>query len=218
MTETGSLAAALARVQAALPHVGKDKTAQVRSEKGSYSYRYADLADIAQAIHPLLSAEGLAWTAKPTLDTDGRFVLAYSLLHGPSGEREDGTYPLPDPTRSTPQQIGSAITYGRRYCLTAVTGVAVDDDDDGQAAAGTRAARGPIPADEDVWQTPVVTDTEWADEWRGRVERCTEESVLRGLYDELVGQHQAHKVTDEDRAEFTEFVKARKDALVGEAA
>lgn len=135
-----TLAEALARVQAKLPHVGKDKTAQVKSEKGSYSYSYADLADIAQALMPLLAAEGLAWTARPTLDEHGRFVLAYSLIHGPSGEREDGSYPLPDPGRATPQQVGSAITYGRRYCLTAVTGMVVGGEDDDGAAASSQAA------------------------------------------------------------------------------
>lgn len=119
-----------------MPHVGKDKTANT----GSYSYRYADLADIAQVLMPILAAEGLAWTARPTLDGD-RFVLAYSLIHGASGEREDGAYPLPDPSRATPQQVGSAITYGRRYCLTAVTGLVVGgEDDDGQAANHAPAA------------------------------------------------------------------------------
>jgi ERF superfamily len=57
-------------------------------------------------------------------------VLAYSLVHA-SGEREDGIYPL---TGGAPQEQGSAITYARRYCLCAVTGVAADADDDGQAA------------------------------------------------------------------------------------
>jgi hypothetical protein len=37
------------------------------------------------------------------------------------------------PSSGTPQAIGSAITYGRRYCLTAVLDIAVEDDD-GQAA------------------------------------------------------------------------------------
>lgn len=137
--ETSSLADALSRVQSKLPHVGKDKTA----DTGKYAYKYADLADIAQALMPVLAAEGLAWAARPTLQ-DGQFVLAYSLMHGPSGEREDGAYPLPDPSRATPQQVGSAITYARRYCLTAVTGLAVGGEDDDGAAASTQAA---APAD-----------------------------------------------------------------------
>jgi hypothetical protein len=135
-----SLADALATVQGQLSAVGKDKTAQVKSDKANYTYTYADLASVQAAVFPLLAAAGLAWITRPTYDEQGRYVLAYTLAHGPSGEREDGSYPLPDPTRGTPQQIGSAITYGRRYCLSAVVGVATEDDG-GKAASDAAAPR-----------------------------------------------------------------------------
>jgi hypothetical protein len=146
MSDTSSLADALAVVQGQLTAVGKDKKAQVKSDKANYTYTYADLASVQAAVFPLLSAAGLAWMARPTWDAEGRFVLAYSLLHGPSGEREDGAYPLPDPTRGTPQQAGSAITYAKRYCLSAIVGVATDDDDGkaaSEAAAPKASARPP---------------------------------------------------------------------------
>lgn len=139
MTDTVSLAEALARVQAQLAPVGKDKKANA----GQYSYTYADLASVQAAVYPLMAAEGLAWMARPTWDAEGRFVLSYSLMHGPSGEREDGFYPLPDPTRGTPQQAGSAITYARRYCLSSVLGVATEDDD-GKAASDGAAPRASV--------------------------------------------------------------------------
>lgn len=128
----GQLAEALAAAQAELPRIGKDNTAQVRSEKGQYSYSYADLADVSAAVLPVLARNGLAWTTLPTV-LDGAFVLRYELLHT-SGEALRGVYPLPNP--GDPQKMGSAITYARRYTLCAVSGVAPDaDDDDGQAAA-----------------------------------------------------------------------------------
>ncbi|HXM55359.1 MAG TPA: ERF family protein, partial [Candidatus Dormibacteraeota bacterium] len=41
-----------------------------------------------------------------------------------------------------PQQMGSQVTYARRYSLLAITGVAAEDeDDDGGAAAGQRYAQ-----------------------------------------------------------------------------
>src|SRR6266496_2365209 len=125
------LAAALAAVQRNLPDVRKGLTAHVRSDKGNYSYKYADLADITKAVLPLLGENGLAWTTRPTIAGE-RLVLVYELLHV-SGEKITGEYPLP--ASVSPQALGSAITYGRRYCLCAVTGVAADSDDDGAAAS-----------------------------------------------------------------------------------
>ena len=144
LTAQQEFAAALARFQSNLPKIGKDQTATVKSDKGSYTYDYADLALIQSITLPLLTAEGLSFSAKPTLSSDG-FVLRYALRHS-GGHEDGGDYPLPDPARSSPQQIGSAITYGRRYTFCAVTGVAPSgEDDDGQTAAESRAVA-PKPA------------------------------------------------------------------------
>lgn len=132
MTDHPNLSAALAAFQAQLPTVVKGDVAQVKSDKASYSYRYVDLADLARAVLPALGKEGLSFTASPTLDDRGVFVLAYSLRHA-SGESIDGRYPLPSANQPA-QQLGSAITYARRYALLAVTGVAAGDDDDGASA------------------------------------------------------------------------------------
>src|SRR5664280_3228494 len=129
-----AFAAALALVQSNMPQVGKDKSASIRSDKGSYTYKYADLASILAAVAPSAAAQGFSFMATPTLSAGGAFVLRYCLLHK-AGHREGGEYPLPDPSRSTPQQIGSAITYARRYVYCAMLGVAADEDDDGRAAA-----------------------------------------------------------------------------------
>jgi hypothetical protein len=127
MPETGSLAAALVQLQANLPPITKDDTAQV----GPRTYAYANLATIHAAILPLLASLGLYWTTCPTL-MDGQFVLDYALTHV-SGGSIGGQYPLP--ASGTPQQVGSAITYAKRYTICAVLGIApAEDDDDGQAA------------------------------------------------------------------------------------
>lgn len=137
MTEPAeNLTAALAALQADLPVVGKDQKATVKSDKGSYTYKYANLASVSAAILPLLSRHGLAWTTRPTLDESGKFVLKYELMHV-SGDTIDGSYPLPTTTR--PQEMGSAITYARRYALCAVTGLAPEEDDD-NASVAERAA------------------------------------------------------------------------------
>jgi hypothetical protein len=134
---TSELATALAKVQTELPAIAKGETATIEPKDGrSYQYRYADLTDVSAVVLPLIGKHGLAFTAWPTLDKDGKFVLAYTLLHE-SGEQRDGFYPLP--ASGSPQQIGGVITYARRYCLCAVTGAAPGGDD--TDAAGTAEVR-----------------------------------------------------------------------------
>lgn len=124
-----NLAAALAAVQAEMPKIGKGN----RADAGTYSYSYADLADIVAVVGPVMGKHGLSFSSKPTLNDDGKFVLEYRLRHA-SDQEDVGQYPLP--SSGTPQQMGSAQSYARRYCLLAVLNLAPDDDDDGKAAAG----------------------------------------------------------------------------------
>ncbi len=143
MTETATLAAALAALQSHLPEIRKNKTAEVKNNRGEllYSYAYADLAGVSAEVLPLMGSLGLSFMARPTLTSDGKFVLAYSLIHS-SGEREDGEYPLP--SGGNPQSIGMAITYGRRYILSAITGAVAEEDDDAAALAMQAKDSGPV--------------------------------------------------------------------------
>ena len=127
------LNAALAKLQADLPRIRKADTATVPTKAGGqYSYTYSSLTDVTEALLPLMAKHGLSFTAMPTFTDTGAFVLEFALRHT-SGETVEGSWPLP--VSGTPQQQGSAITYGRRYALLAVTGAAPDDDDDGAAAS-----------------------------------------------------------------------------------
>jgi hypothetical protein len=120
------LAVALAKVQASLPKIAKNE----KADTGKYVYTYASLADISEQVLPLLAKHGLSFACMPTLSEGGSFVLRYRLMHA-EGEALEGEYPLP--VQGGPQAQGSAITYARRYTLTALVGVAPEDDD-GQAA------------------------------------------------------------------------------------
>jgi hypothetical protein len=153
---TDTLTAALAAVQADLPVVGKDQKATVKSDKGSYTYKYANLASVSAAILPLLSKHGLAWTTLPTFDDAGRFVLRYELRHI-AGESLTGSYPLPNTAR--PQEMGSAITYARRYALCAATGVAPEEDDDNASVAERSAAQ----REERDYTTRQLKEEIWAE-------------------------------------------------------
>jgi hypothetical protein len=134
---TNTLDEALAWLQLNLPRVAKGETAEVvKDGRKLYDYQYADLTDVSEAVLPLLGKLGLSWRCVPTMvrlegETGWRFVLKYTLRHV-GGSEITGMWPLPD--RANPQEIGSVVTYARRYCLCAVTGLAPGGDDDGGAA------------------------------------------------------------------------------------
>lgn len=126
-----SLAAALVAFQTECPTVAKNHTARIpTSGGGSYSYKYADLADTSDAILPVLTRHGLAFITSPRVEADGRYSLVGTLVHT-SGQTMEGAAPLHG---RSPQEVGSSLTYMRRYLLCAMTGVVADDDDDGQRA------------------------------------------------------------------------------------
>jgi hypothetical protein len=180
-----TLAEALAMLQADMPTVGKDNTAKVKSERTGqqYTYNYADLADCSRAILPKLGALGLSFTAAPSMTENG-FGLSYTLLHAGSAESFGGFYPLPDPNRAKPQEMGSAITYARRYSLCAVTGLAPDNDDDDAAAASQRViGRGAVDASgapEDPEESSVSA-TEWREQITGAKDRDTLEKIAQDM-------------------------------------
>src|SRR5262245_50608443 len=133
----GNLAAAKARAQAKFYPVGKDHSAEVYSQRTgkSYSYTYADLATCLDAVIPALSAEALA-LFQPVRFTGTEVIIATLLVHE-SGEwiREELACPVADP--SDARSIGSATTYGRRYALQGMLGIASsDEDDDAEGARG----------------------------------------------------------------------------------
>ena len=126
----GALAEALAKAQGSMESPAKTKRAKIESQKGSYSYTYADLSDIIDATRKPLSENGLS--VAQIISYDGAALILTTQLQHASGEWLRSTYPLP--LHQRPQDQGSAITYARRYALCALLGIAAEDDDDGQAA------------------------------------------------------------------------------------
>ena len=125
---SGSLLKSMLAVQAELPKLRKDETATVRSDKGSYSYGYISLESIVEIVGPILSRHKLVWTTLP-----GVHELSYRLMHAETGEALVGTMGL-ELGKPDMQGLGSALTYARRYALTAVLNLVADEDDDGQAS------------------------------------------------------------------------------------
>lgn len=123
-----NIAAALAAFQADMPTIAKNKTA----DTGKYRYDYADLADITNAAMPLLAKQGLSFTCLPAVSGDGSAMILEGVLLHTSGESMTGRLPI---RGGTPQEIGSALTYMRRYLLGCMTGIVTEADDDGKLAS-----------------------------------------------------------------------------------
>ena len=104
-----------------------------------FKTRYADLCTVLQSVRPVLARHGIALVQATQLDDQGRMVLVTRLLWG-SSEQIASYYPV-TPQQNTPQGMGAALTYARRYALAALVGVASDDDDDGNAASADKPAK-----------------------------------------------------------------------------
>src|SRR5215469_1056061 len=136
----GKLAEALSKAQGEYPAIAKGKIARIRTKQGAeYSYAYADLCDIFKAILPVLARHGLA-LCQPLRRVDGKLFLTSELHH--AGGEHIASAGILLPENVTPQELGSALTYARRYDACSLLGVAAEEDDDGAAAsAPSRRAR-----------------------------------------------------------------------------
>ena len=110
--------------------------AKKAAENPFYNSKYADLAEIWRTIREPLTKHGLSVTqlcsdAEPVRIDDKNVVLQIAvetvLLHS-SGDFISGVVTLPL-TKRDPQAAGSAITYARRYGLSAILGIHQEDDD-----------------------------------------------------------------------------------------
>jgi hypothetical protein len=120
------IATALAKAQA---EMGK---ALKQSNNSHFKSKYADLGNVMDACLPALNAAGIAVIQPTGEDEHGRYVETV-LIHGESGESLTCRVPL-IVAKNDMQGYGSAVTYGRRYGLMAMAGIAPEDDD-GNAAA-----------------------------------------------------------------------------------
>ncbi len=134
---------AFAKAQAEFPTIPKTKTADM----GTYSYTYADLGDIIEAVRPILTKHDLAF-AQSAVTQDGKVGIETRIYHTAGHVEIFG--PLYLPAGSDARAAGSAVTYARRYSLTAALGITSDEDADGagaEAPLDAHRANGEIPLD-----------------------------------------------------------------------
>jgi len=119
------LSKALSTFQGKITGVKKD------SVNPFFKSKYASLDTIWDTIRKPLSDNGLS--VCQTLDNESGINMLDTTLMHTSGEWISGSMIL-NPVKDDPQGLGSAISYGRRYSLSAILGIVADEDDDGNVA------------------------------------------------------------------------------------
>ena len=131
--QINELATALAKAQAEIknPQRNREVKVQIRTG-GSYTFKYATLDAILDCVRVPLTKNGL-WFTQTVETIETRLSLVTTLLHS-SGQWTRSTMPLNG--TGTNQELGSELTYKRRYSITGLLGIAADEDDDGNHADG----------------------------------------------------------------------------------
>jgi hypothetical protein len=231
-----ALAKALAAFQGEATNPPKTRTAKVPTKSGGeYKYNYADLSDIITAVKAGMKKHGLSVVQSAV--SDGQGIGVTTLLTHDSGEwiKSD---PLILPLQAaTPQAAGSAVTYARRYALSAILGISTEEDDDAGIAQDHQSNR-PAPAPRpnatapqthtpQTYQQPQAGNKPTI---RNPDEPCTEPQQRRlfalakqaALDVEALGNYvkTTYKVTsskDLTKGQISELMDAIEDGSVGEA-
>ena len=143
-----ALASALAKAQAELINPEKSLTATIRTGRlgeGERSFRYAPLSSGLDIVRKTLGRHEIATVQTTAIDQAAGIVNLTTMLAHASGEWIASDWPVcPVAEMASPQRMGAALTYARRYALFTLVGIAGEDDLDAPdlcAAPPTTAAR-----------------------------------------------------------------------------
>lgn len=194
--QINELAAALSLAQAEM------KNAKLNKQNPHFKSRYSDLAEIRDAVTPALTKNGLSIVQGTDTVDDGKLIVVTRLLHK-SGQWIESRFPI---SHDKPQAMGSAITYGRRYTLSAICNIAADEDDDGNAASNR-----PAPARQEAKQEPKPEPAP-AESLADTIIRRFNEAENAEAFEELVQRAQARwdKLTVAEKARVNSSIEARR--------
>lgn len=136
---TAQVCAALASAQGKFRNPKRTKTATVRPRDGGagYTFAYAPLEEVVDAVKDGLAENGLSRQQYLFRADDGQFWLKTVLWHA-SGEWMSGDYPVMY-VKESAQGFAGGVTYAKRNGLSLLLGLAAEDDDDGNVGDGNAA-------------------------------------------------------------------------------
>ena len=98
-----------------------------------FKSKYVPLENVVDSITRAANKHGLSFTQFPSSDENGNVTVGTMVMHE-SGEWIEYDPICMKPVKNDPQAVGSAITYAKRYALSAIFGITSDNDDDGNEA------------------------------------------------------------------------------------
>lgn len=124
----GAFASAMAAMQAEMPEV---------AERGkAHNTKYATFEDINAAVRPVLEKHGFAVTFR-IKQTDTAIKVTAVLSHR-EGHSEETEIILPadnSGSKNSVQAVGSTVSYGKRYTMSALLNIATRGEDDDASGA-----------------------------------------------------------------------------------
>ncbi len=161
-----------------------------------FKSKYLTLAGVMEGVSPVLSQNGIFATHSAFRAEDGSPWLRTTLVHV-SGDRVESELPI---AGSNPQQMGSAITYARRYAILGLLGLVGDEDDDGNSASGI--STGPSDAQLNMIKSLMRT-----------VRKATTKAASDKVSQELVGKN-IDALDKEDTSKLIDLLK-KEEANAG---
>ncbi len=171
--------AAMAEMQCDLPSIAE-------RGKGHGTIKYATLEDINDVVKPIMQRYGFAVSFKVEHAQAGISVTGV-LMHK-AGHREETTMLLPSDTsgsKNAVQAVGSSVSYGKRYVMSALLNITTRGEDDDGLAAVPVANVTPLQAAS--INALLARCTEKTNDWFIG-EYGTVECVPKSRHDVLVGQ------------------------------
>src|SRR6184192_4340655 len=127
-----ALASALAKAQAELINPEKSLTATIatgRPGEKERIFRYAPLSSGLDIVRKTLGQHEIATMQTTAIDQASGLVNLTTVLAHASGEWIASDWPIcPIAEMASPQRMGAALTYARRYALFTLVGIAGEDD------------------------------------------------------------------------------------------
>jgi hypothetical protein len=200
-----AIAAALAKAQGEVTNPVFNKT------NPHFKSAYADLSSVLNAVRPVFSKHGIAIMQMTNLEDAG--VVLYTRLVHTTGQWIESIYPVT--TSSKHQEIAAALTYAKRLSLSAIAGVAGEEDDDGNAANTVPAKAAtvtPIAKKVDVKATLIGEEAEKAMvEMSEALDLCKSKEDLQGWATKYSGVK--NRLTSADQMAVTTAFKDTQERI-----